>query len=266
MGWWEVIGGAKKAFRFAEVLSTWAADLSISEPDLYQRAKNAFLLIQAYNKVPWPHPFFSTFLRGPAVKVPPFYGKSQFQQPKILLEKIPQDPKRIETDIATYLDKNQVAFAENFDIVFERWVMDEQKKFEKKVKLAEKFKIFAMVIGTLASLITGGLLAPIAIGMARMVFERALVKRLTSEQKKTMGQIMEVLGTTQGALNKMNSWVEAKAEKPPPPKEVPKPPVKEIAPVDVEPPEKKFPTGIIIIAGGLVAGIVIAGIVYKVTR
>jgi hypothetical protein len=208
--YWNVISGEKKRWTFAKTFSLWTADLSIPDQDLPRRAKNGALLLQAYRGVPWPHEFFGSFLRAPRVAGPPFYGKARYNQPAIMAERVPGTVAEIQRSIAHYLVMNQETFERNFLAEVEVYIREQQKKIERAAERAERLQIATVLISALASALTGGLVAPVVMGIASQAFRAYTGKKLGKKAAERIGQVYALLNMNQASMDRLRDWIRAR--------------------------------------------------------
>jgi hypothetical protein len=173
---------------------------------------------KALNRVPWPHKFFRSFMTGPKVPVPAFYGDMQFTDPKLVQSGYFQHVgDGTDKDIALYLYNNQDAVNAHFTACVQE-VIDAEKANVARKKAAEKKKgIITLIVGVVVGVVTMGIgtIAVAAVTLAQAGYSVYHAKTLSKAQLADVKALMAYLGVNDSAMDLFRTWIVRLAEAPP---------------------------------------------------
>lgn len=194
-------------------IRTWAADSSVTGVEFQNRVARLSILVEASTKIPWPHPFFETFLSNPRVSIPSFFQGFAYHDPKIVLSGyFPSSLKEVQADIAQYIVDNEEDFNLNFQAEIRNWITNEEKKLKRKEKTAKELQIITQVLGVLLTLVSAGALGFAISAIAESAVSIYSVRKLTKAQKDTMKKLMRILGISESQIERFRTWLIANAK------------------------------------------------------
>lgn len=182
---------------------------------------------RAIDRVPWPHPFFKTFMTSPKTQPGPFYNGYMFADPVLVsMGYFKNVGPQTDADLAQYLYNNQDAVNNHFVTCVQEMIKAEQDREEDAKRDAKKRGIITAVIGVLAGLVTLGagtvvVIAATAVQLAATGWQVYATKNATKDQLGNVEFLIKFLNVSPLDFEKFRVWITNLVNSPP---EVPQTP------------------------------------------
>lgn len=169
------------------------------------------------SEIPFPHPYFRSFIENPAVEPQPFYQGVKITDPEGLAKTnyFPNTKANIERDIAAWLYNNQPKLNSHVQVRIQQYVREKEKKAKKKAKKKKILGIVLAVVGGIASILTGGILLPAVIALVQVGFSVWDAKKGSKEALANAKKLMAFLHISPEAMEKFRLWIMSNAQRPP---------------------------------------------------
>lgn len=176
---------------------------------------------KAIDRVPWPHPFFRSFMTAPKAQPGPFYQGFNFSDPALVkmgyFKNVGPDT---DVDIAEYLYNNQDAVNTHFSTCVQEMIAAEQEKEKKAKEEAKKRGIITTIVGVVAGIVTLGAALPVVIAataaqLAMTGWQCYAVKHATADQLKNVEFLLKFLNVSPLDFDKFRTWITNLVQSPP---------------------------------------------------